>query len=364
MEAVLFLLESILIAAVSLTASTENNGYLGGVVVLASDGQPVAGAEVVLSIRQGDQFIPAAKTVADEDGKFFFGELPVAPHVIYKPGANWGGIHYPGPATRLTPSRPVVGLKLTVNQAVSEPNLLVARRHEMTIRAKPGSLEVSEVLVIDNPTVDCYVGKPLEEGGEPETLCLNIPSGFEQVTFDEEFYGRGFSLSDGRLVTSIPWTPGQRELRFTYVLRNEQRQLNWTRPLDLPCSDVTVRIIADEPEDVTCSLEAERTEETGAIVYQYSGPEIEAGREIHIELGRLSVPPLAYGKWAAAALLAVLVVLATVWKRRQRGTDGPSSPATTSETHTVGSASEAPQSTHHSSPGPRSVSRRNRLKSS
>jgi hypothetical protein len=180
-------------------------------------------------------------------------------------------------------------------------------------------LEVSELLVIENPTVDCYVGKPNEEGGEPETFCLNIPSGFEQITFEKEFYGRGFSLSDGRLVTGVPWTPGVEELRYTYVLRNEQRQITWTRPLDLPCADVTVRVIAEGPEDVSCSLDAGRTEERDAIVFHYLGPELEAGREIRVDLGQQAVSALAYGRWLAVTILALLVVVAAVWRRRQRG---------------------------------------------
>lgn len=315
----MLLLESILIAALVVTAPAESNGYLGGVVVRASDGLPVAGAEVVLSIRQGDQFIPAAKTVADEDGKYLFEDLLVAPSIVYKPGANWGGIHYPGPAARLTPARSIVGLKLTVNEAVSEPNLLIARRHEITIRSKPGILEVTESLVIDNPTLDCYVGKPQEKGGEPETLCLNIPSDFGQVTFDEEFYGRNFSISDGRLVTGVPWTPGEQELRFTYVLPNEERQLVWTRALDLPCGDVTVRVVTAKPEDVSCSLTAQREEKSDAVTFHYSGPELEAGREIHVGLGRLPVSALAYGKWLAVAVLIALVLAAAILRRRQRG---------------------------------------------
>lgn len=342
----MLVLKGILIVALSQAASAgENNGYLGGIVVRASDGEAVPGAEVVLSVRRANEFIPAAKTVSDENGKFIFEELPVAPHVIYKLGANWEGIHYPGQVTQLTPTRSTVGVKLTVNEVITEPNPLVAQRHEITIQSRPGILEATELIVIDNPTLDCYVGKPLEEGGQPETLCLNIPPGFEQVTFDDEFYGRRFSLSDGRLVTGIPWTPGKEELRFSYILRNEQRQLTWTRPLDLPCGDVTVRIVTDKPEQVSCSLDADRTEEPGAVVFHYSESQLEAGREIRVELGRLSVSPLAYGKWIAAALLVVLVILATVWQHRRRGADDASSAATVSNVRPARSRGRKPRST-------------------
>lgn len=330
----MFLLQSILIAALIQAApDMDNGGYLGGIVVRASDGEPVPGADVILSVRHGDEFLPMAKATADENGKFIFEDLPVMAHVVYKLGANWGGIHYPGPVAQLTPARSTVGVKLTVNEVVTEPSPLVARRHEITIRSRPGALEVSELIVIENPTLDCYVGKPIREGGESETLCLNIPSGFEQVTFDEEFFGRHFSLTDGRLVTGIPWTPGVEELRYSYVLPNKRRQRNWTRPLDLPCADMTVRIVTDKPGGVSCSPATQREEQADAVVFRYSGPEMGPGQEIHVELERLPVSQLVYAKWVAAALLALLVVAATISRRRQRGSTDADSSEDVTETH-------------------------------
>ena len=44
------------------------------------------------------------------------------------------------------------------------------------------------------------------------------PADFQKVTFHEEFFGRAFAMRDGKLVTSIPWEPGQRVLAFTYFL--------------------------------------------------------------------------------------------------------------------------------------------------
>lgn len=305
--------------------AAEQTGYIGGIVVIAGSQAPAAGAEVILGVSRGGEFIPSAKTVADGNGKFLFGGLRAAPAVAYKPGANWEGVHYPGPAIRLAPGRTTVGVKLIVNRAVAEPNLLLAQKHEIVLRPKRGALEVSETIVVENPTSDCYVGKPAEEGGQPETLCLRIPSDFERVTFDDEFYGRRFAVSDGRLVTGVPWTPGRQVLRFTYAMRNDQQRLAWTRPLDLPCADVTVEIVTDQPQEVSCSLQGERREEPGKVVYRHSGSELAATHKIRVELGRLTVSRLAYGKWIAAGLLAALILLAATGRIRQRLREGAAS---------------------------------------
>ncbi|MHB8900638.1 MAG: hypothetical protein ACYC6Y_17955 [Thermoguttaceae bacterium] len=320
----MILLESLLIAVVLQPPPVaENHGYLGGVVVRARSGKAAAGAEVVLCVGKAGDFIPAAKTTTDENGKFLFEALPVTPQIVYRPGANWKGIHYPGPLTQLLPSRSTIGVKLTVNETVAEPDPLVLRRHEITLRPRPGALEVSELLVIDNPTRDCYVGKAGDDGGEPETFCVHLPKGFERVTFADEFYGARFSVTDERLATGIPWMPGQEELRFSYVLRNGKRLPSWRRSLDMPCRDVTVRVLTEQPKDVTSSPEAERREEPGAVVFHYGGAELEAGRELRVDLEQAGVSPLAYGKWMAASALAVLVVVAVVRRvRRRRCGDG------------------------------------------
>ncbi len=308
----------LLIAAMASTASgDEGNGYVGGIVVNAADGQPVAGAEVVLRRKLDDQFAPVAETTTDAKGKFLFQHLSTA-GTIYLPGANWGGVHYPGPAIRLTPSNTTVGVKLKVCDAIGKPNPLVARRHEIVIRPEPGVLKVSETILIENPTKTCYVGEAPSEDQEAVTLCLHIPSDFEQVTFDKEFYGRRFLLAGGSLVTGIPWTPGQRELGFTYVLRNEQRHRTWQRALDLPCSDVSVRVATDKPEEVACSLAAGRSVKPGEVVFEYHGTPLPAGRQIRVDLGRLSIPLLVYGKWFAVGLLAVLVFLTAFAASRKR----------------------------------------------
>lgn len=57
-------------------------------------------------------------------------------------------------------------------------------------------------------TFRTYVGRPAHEGGRTATLRLSIPSDFHRTTFHKEFYGRQFTLIDGRLVTDIPWAPG------------------------------------------------------------------------------------------------------------------------------------------------------------
>ena len=142
---------------------------------------------------------------------------------------------------------------------------------------------------------------------QPITLRLSIPSDFQRTTFDQEFFGRHFSLADGKLVTSIPWTPGPRELKFTYVLANPKSRFHWDRPLDLPCSDLTLIIRTARPDEVSCNLDAKPLRHRDEVTFALSGRNLPAGQVIRVDLGRLPMPLMAYGRWLALAVLIGLV---------------------------------------------------------
>ncbi len=304
--------------------SAQNDGTIRGVVLNASRGDvPAGGAEVVLRVKLDGQFVPLAETAADAQGRFDFEELPLGEHFQYLPGANRDGIHYPGPRVQLTRQRPRIHLELSVCDSVAEPNPLVIRRHEILVRPEPGALHVTETLLIANPTSICYVGRAVGQDTQPVTLRLNVPSDFDRATFHKEFFGRRFSLAAGKLVTGIPWTPGERELKLTYVLPNTQAHRLWQRPLDLPCSDVRVCVETTRPDEVICNLPAgpvRRRGETTLVTFASDGKTLPAGHVIRLELGRLPVPWMAYGSSLAVAALALLIAGASVLMIRRRRT--------------------------------------------
>lgn len=304
--------------------STAGGGSIRGTVVNGSRGEAPAGeTEVVLRVKVDGQFVTAAETITDARGRFVFRPLPVRSDLQYLPGANRAGVHYPGKRIRLRPERPRVDVRLRVYDAVAKPNPLVARRHEIFVRPEPGALEVTERIVVANPTSTCYVGQAVGQGKGPLTLQLAIPPEFDRTTFHREFYGRRFSLIDGKLVTGIPWPPGARELKFTYLLRNQDKHRVWQRPLDLPCSQLRVCVSGGKPEEVSCNLGRAPDQQPGQAVFESSGPALPAGHVVRLELGQLPVPWTAYGRWVAlAALVGLIAGTGAMMIRRRRPQNG------------------------------------------
>jgi hypothetical protein len=310
----------LLLACSALGQLPEGNGTIAGTVVNRTSGKDVpCQATVVLFVWAEGQFVPIRETQSDQRGEFRFDGLPVGDAYRFRPGANHHEIHYPGSRVVLDAANPSARVRLAVHDAVAGPNPLVLRNYEITLVPEPGALRVTESMVIDNPSNTCYVGKAAREGEEPVTLRMAIPADFERATFQEEFFGRRFSVVNDKVVTGIPWPPGRRELKFTYVLRNAHAHRIWERPLDLPCSDLRLRVRTDKPEEIACDLEAAASDRAGELIFRSEGRVLPAGHVLQVGMGHLPVPWMTYARWTAAGLLACLVAAAGAVAFRRRG---------------------------------------------
>lgn len=315
----LYLVIGILLLAQPQTAE----GSIRGVVLNTSRAEaPVGSADVVLQVRIDGEFVAVAGATADRDGRFLFDGLPLDEGLVYLPGASREGVHYAGPKILLSADRPSVDVVLKVQDAITEPNPLVIRDWNLVLGPEPGALRVTETMVIENPQPATYVGQIPDGGAEPVTLQLGISSDFERVTFSKEFYGRHFALINGKLVTDIPWTPGQRELQFSYVLRNNGRQRVWTRPLDLPCGHVRLTVHTADPDGVLCNLGASSSGHDGTVTFESNGQVLPAGYIIQVELSHLPVSVMAYVRWVILTVLTLVIAgSCLVMTRRRRGND-------------------------------------------
>jgi hypothetical protein len=309
------------VAALTSGQAVPEPGSISGIVVNGSrNDAPVAGAEVVLRVRVNREFVVAAETTTDKRGQFRFDNIPADPDYIYLPGANWQAVHYPGRRLRLNSQRRDVNVRLRVHDAVEEPNPLVVSKHEIVIETQPDALRITESMVVDNPGQTTYVGRSAKADGRVATLTLSIPADFVRTTFHKEFYGKRFVLIDGKLVTNIPWTPGRRELKFTYVLPNPIGNRVWLRPVDRPTSDVHVVVLTTKPDEVAGNLN--RTSSRGAKSVEFAAETLSAGQFIEIEFGRPPVSLAAYGRWVAlvvlAGAIAATIGVRAIRKRKRR----------------------------------------------
>ena len=202
----------------------QANGRIQGTVVNASQAKPSpCQATVLLRVLLEGQFVPFRETTSDAEGRFQFDSLPLGDPYRYLVGANRHGIHYPGPRIQLTESRPDATVELSVCDAVTHPNPLLIRKLEITICPEPGTLKVTESMLVENPSATCYVGQSPVPGARSGHPAPSHSLGFRaRRRSRRSFSDGGSSVVEGKLVTGVPWPPGIRALKYTYVLRNAE----------------------------------------------------------------------------------------------------------------------------------------------
>ena len=287
-------------------------GVIAGRVVNATRGDsPVADAEVYLQSLIGGRFEAIALAKSTASGQFLFEGIPLDQPGVYLAGAGLDGIHYPGPRVSLDAARPVAKVVVRVHETSTGPNPLILRGHDVAVVQEAGLLKVTESLRIENPQPATYVGNPEADGSEPVTLELRIPPQFERVTFHEEFYGRQFTLREGRLVTSLPWTPGARQFTFSYVMPDDGGKILWERSLDLPCDHLRISVEGPDAASARCNLGGPQKGPEDNIVFTSNGPSLEIGTRITLDRPRSRWLVRADSRWVALGIL-MLVTAATL----------------------------------------------------
>jgi hypothetical protein len=291
-------------------------GAITGVVVNGTQSdQPLAHAEVHLRAGTNGLFEPVGTCTTDSDGRFAFRDLPLDASIVYLPGANRDGVHYPGQRVQLTSREPLADVRIVAFDAIHIDSPLVAERHEIDVSVGERMLEIRETLAVANRSRATYVGQPDDELSTV-TLQLSIPPNFDRVTFDREFFGRRFRIVDHRVVTDVPWPPGDYELKFTYRVPLEESAGLFRRPMDLPTSHLSIRVRANDLRSVSCNLTS--AAQNGNQATFVADEQLPAGYAVELQIGQGPFPWLLVARWVSLGLLAALVLAAIYVRRRAR----------------------------------------------
>lgn len=297
---------TLLLAFAGVDVSPETTGTIQGVVVNGSHGnEPIVDAEVLLRAGQDGVLEPVATTKTDTHGKFIFEQVPFDPTVVFLPGTDRDGVHYPGKRLQLNQARPNAQVTIRAFDAVKSPSPLQALRHDFEVAVEPQVMVISETMLVANRSGNTYVGESI--GSEPPvTLRLSVPANFDRVTFGSEFYGRRFRIVDHQLVTDIPWPPGERELKFTYRIPLESSGGLFRRPLDVPCSKVSLRVRGADAKKVSCNLPLAQ-QAGNETVFESVNKQRRAGYTLELQIGKLPLRWALYARWSALTVLGILI---------------------------------------------------------
>ncbi|HEX2079060.1 MAG TPA: hypothetical protein VHG08_15155, partial [Longimicrobium sp.] len=216
----LMLLSTLALAAGLLPSPASAQGTLTGRVVRGGEGVP--GAPVELHRVASDTSGLLATTSTGPDGAFTFRLPAAAPggFTVVFAAAMVDGVRYFGPA--LHPGDPgrdyqVVAYDTTSSKAAVD-SLRLARRDVILVPGPRGGWDVAEVVRVENPLDRTVVGV----GGTP-VFGVAVPPGATDFQTDDPTLSEGATdrprdlvLMGGRVVATVPLTPGARDFFFRY----------------------------------------------------------------------------------------------------------------------------------------------------
>ncbi|MFO0829393.1 MAG: hypothetical protein U0572_14745 [Phycisphaerales bacterium] len=181
------------------------------------DGPAVAGDEAEVLFFQGDRPVKQIKTILDEQGLLLIDDLPVGLGLRPLVRIKHGGVFYQNVGATLDANRPKGSMDVTVYEVTDNaPPWTIVMRHIVATRAHDG-LDVSEMVVVNNPTDRTWLGAPPAPDGRRTTVTVALPASAADVQLERGFHGWCCTAFDRPvLAVQMPFMPGEYSYRFAY----------------------------------------------------------------------------------------------------------------------------------------------------
>lgn len=190
-------------------AGAQAGGTIEGVVMLAPANTPMADVLVTLESYEGTTLKQTLQTQTDAGGGFSFTGLTLGGENVYVVSAVYKDVAYTSDMISLTADAPQKAVRLEVYETTDDDSGIVIERAHLIISPLDGGVQVGQMFILSNAGDKTFIGKPLQEGGQPVTFRMYLPKGADQLTFDAGELGERFiSVPDG-VADTMPIPPGQ-----------------------------------------------------------------------------------------------------------------------------------------------------------
>lgn len=189
-------------------ANAQAGGTINGVVMLAPANTPLADVPVTLEWYEGTVLKQTFQTQTDAGGGFSFTGLTVGEENVYMVSALYKDVAYAADMITLTTDAPQKTVRLDVYETTDDDSGIVIERAHLIISPLNEGVQIGQMFILSNTGDKAFIGKPLQEGGQPVTFRMYLPKGAEQISFDAGELGERFiSVPDG-VADTLPIPPG------------------------------------------------------------------------------------------------------------------------------------------------------------
>ena len=183
-------------------------------------GPEPAGDEVEIIFLHRDTPVQQVKAQLDEHGLAMVPDVPVSLGLTPLVRVKHGGVLYQDAGKTMDAANPNVSLDVLVFETTEqEPAWNVEVRNVMAseIPGVKDKIAVGEVVVVDNPSDQTWLGAPADAQNRRATVSLTLAPGATEIVLQAGFHGWCCTEQSGqRLVVQMPLMPGRHTYKFAY----------------------------------------------------------------------------------------------------------------------------------------------------
>jgi hypothetical protein len=253
------------------------------------DGPPVTGDKIVVDLIHRGRAIERFERTLDSEGKAVLANLPVGAGVRPLVRVEHAGVTYDTIGPRMHAGPPDHQLQVLVYESTEQRPPLVLRARHLVVRRTPEGLYVKEMMVLDNPTDQAWVGAE-NDTARPSTLEIDLPIPEQNGRVD---FFKGFSeshtrLAKDRLISTHAIAPGKSQFVFGYLVPvpGSRATLEVVHPAE---TDQIALVVPENGMQVKADrLGSGETLQMGpGVMRLFKGTDFKAGKRLIIELSNI-----------------------------------------------------------------------------
>jgi len=307
----------LLLSSLPVPAMAEKpSGIIKGKVTNQTlNGKGMDGIEVVLHQQVKGKDSEAGRSITDRTGSFAFKEANLLKEAIYYISGEYRGLRYYSRGSHFHEKEPLT-LDLEVYEPAENGKQIHVKMHHIFFELNEGSLNVQEIMIVENQGNTVYIGSQNVKSGKRETLKVSLPKEAAGIQYMDPLTPCCVVETEDGFTDTKEIMPGKKKVSFSYTIDTTGSSYVFIKDISLDTDHIDFIIPNTGPNTgikvMSEQLEIkESTANSGEDFFHLSGKTLNKGARIVVELSGLPWMKSLY-KWIIIGLVILLIGIGLV----------------------------------------------------
>jgi hypothetical protein len=270
-----------------------------------------ADTETIVQIYVQGHLMQTHNGRTDAEGNAVFENIPQGEDVIAVARAKHRNMMFGGRPVTLSPAQGEHGASVRVFDVSEDKSHLSVETHHLVIRARPGSLEITEYMQLRNSSDFAVISSDRDDLNRPIVLDIKLPRGFADLKSLSYLEDQAVVVTEDGFYDTMAVPPGEQHVTFSYTLGITSETMDVVKTISLPTSEFILFAELGAAKINGLGQPAEQAaRSSGELMQYYSRGNLAAGEEITFRLSDLDTGSSALVTWLIVGfVMSAIVVL-------------------------------------------------------